>query len=87
MIYNYIINKLLVPLLIITVIQFNTEKKRSPEKPDPPKAVYKLGKTDGSLTRLPDGTLMLFKLDGSNLLSMTSKNGINWSSPKVEIRK
>jgi len=53
---------------------------------DPPAAVYKLGKTEGSLTRLPDGKLMLFRMDGTNLTSMISSDGCSWSKPEIEIK-
>ena len=86
MAYNYIISKVLVPALIITGLQPDTGKCLSSESSDPPKAVYKLANTEGSLTKLPDGNLMLFKMDREDLISVISSDGYSWGKPKVEIK-
>jgi len=83
---NYRSAKILFIVLIITGLTLNAWKSPSPENTAPPKAIYKLENTEGSLTRLPDGTLMLFKMEGMNLISVISDDGHTWKNKKVEIK-
>ena len=73
--------------LFVSDIQAFEESDVSGNKPKPPENVYKLKGSEGSLTRLPDGNLMLFKLEDANLYSMISTDGAHsWSEPKLEIK-
>ena len=83
---NSVAIKILLIILIITGFTPDAQKSLLNESPDPPKAVYKLGNTQGSLTRLPDGTLMLFKMEGMNLISVISDDGHTWNTPVVIAR-
>ena len=80
---KYLLNRILV-LLIISGFQVLAMECFS--QPQPPEVVYKLGDNEGSLVRLPDGSFMLFKMEGKNLTSMVSKDGYKWMAPKKEIK-
>ncbi len=85
MFYNSKVRIVFVLSLIISWLNVSSQQVRAFERSDPPKVIYKLKEGEGSLTRLPDGRFMLFKMDGTTLLSMTSADGYSWSNPKVEL--
>jgi hypothetical protein len=87
MAYNSKLGMVIVLLVIVTWFQMCNEKCLASDKSDPPKVVYKLGDREGSLTRLPDGRFMLFKMEGTTLFSMISADCSIWSNPKIEIEK
>lgn len=72
-------------LLIVSVLGLLLTQCVSSDKSEPPEVVYKLGDGEGSLVQLPDGNFMLFKKEGTNLVSITSADGYTWSNPVVEI--
>ncbi len=86
MAFNLILKIFIIPLLPVAGILLNSGNDSSSEKGSPPQVVYKLGKTEGSLTKLPGGKLMLFKTEGADLYSMVSDDGSTWSTPRIEIR-
>ncbi len=73
-------------LFVAFGVHLTTNKCFSSDKPDSPKVVYKLGDSEGSLVKLPNGNLMLFKMEGADLFSKISIDGFSWSKPKIEIK-
>lgn len=79
------IRRLFSLLTIGMVLQLWPLLSFSSDKPGPPEVLYRLADDEGSLVRLPDGSFMLFKTGGKELISLVSKDGRSWTEAKKQI--